>query len=118
MRAALCAHWRSMTRKVVVAALVVVVIAVALWLMLRGRGHSPAPDTTERPRSAAVAPPQAPAKQLAAGPRGPATRWVLDADAEGPLRLEGQVVDGDGHGVGGAAVWLSSVPQRTTRSED
>lgn len=108
-----------MTRKVVVAALVVVVIAVALWLALRGRGHGPAPDTTERPSRAAVTTPQpAPASQPAPAPRGPAPRWLLDADAEGPLRLEGQVVDGDGRGVGGAAVWLSSVPPRTTRSEE
>src|SRR5262245_20078621 len=119
MRAARYAHRRSMTRKVVVAALVVVVIAVALWLVLRGRGHGPAPATAARPSRAAVTPPQqAPANQPAPAPRGPAPRWLLDADAEGPLRLEGQVVDGDGRGVGGAAVWLSSVPPRTTRSEE
>jgi protocatechuate 3,4-dioxygenase beta subunit len=46
-----------------------------------------------------------------------APRWALDVDPEGPLRLEGQVVDADGHGVGGAEVWLSSVPPRSAKSE-
>ena len=33
-----------------------------------------------------------------------APRWQLDIDPEGPLQLEGQVVDAQGHGVGGADV--------------
>jgi uncharacterized GH25 family protein len=43
--------------------------------------------------------------------------WARDLDPEGPLRLEGQVVDADGGGVGGATVWLSSVPPRSATSE-
>ena len=43
---------------------------------------------------------------------------MLDLDEEGPLRLEGQVVDREGHGVGGAEVWLGSAPPRTTKTEE
>jgi len=50
--------------------------------------------------------------------RKSAMRWAIDADPEGPLRLEGQVVGPDGKGVGGAVVWLGSVPPRSTTSED
>lgn len=50
-------------------------------------------------------------------PKGMAPRWQLDLDREGPLTLEGQVVGPDGKGVGGATVYLSSVPTRTVTSE-
>ncbi len=45
-------------------------------------------------------------------------RAMLDLDEEGPLRLEGQVVDHEGHGVGGAEVWLGSVPPRSAKTEE
>lgn len=41
--------------------------------------------------------------------------WVSD-DPEGKLILEGLVIGPDGEGVGGADVWLRSVPPRTTKT--
>jgi hypothetical protein len=108
-----------MNRKVlvrVVAFGVAASAAVGLWL---GRRDEPRP-AAEPARSAAVAPPPAaPAKAPEPpAPAGRAPRWSLDVDAEGPLRLEGQVVDQDGHGVGGAEVRLSSVPPRSAKTDD
>jgi uncharacterized GH25 family protein len=60
------------------------------------------------------------ATQHAVQTQAPSSRsaaWDLDLDPEGPLQLEGQVVDADGHGVGGAEVWLGSVPPRTAKTE-
>src|SRR6185436_20260380 len=110
-----------MTRKLVVGLLgLLILAAVGVWLLLRGRDAAKAVE--ERPRSAAIKPAPAPAKAPeaapAAAPRGMAPRWSLDADAEGPLRLEGQVVDADGKGVGGADVTLGSVPPRTAKAEE
>lgn len=109
-----------MSRRIIVGLVALGVVAAA-WLVLnRGRGDDKKP-TAEHARSAAVTPPPAvPVKpsETPPAPRGPAPRWTLDADAEGPLRLEGQVVDADGHGVGGAEVVLGSVPPRTTKTED
>jgi protocatechuate 3,4-dioxygenase beta subunit len=108
-----------MSRKLIVGVVVLGVVLVA-WLVLRGRGDDTKP-AGERPRSAAVTPtPTAPPPTTEAppAPRVRAPRWTLDTDVEGPLRLEGQVVDGDGHGVGGAEVWLSSVPPRTEKTDD
>jgi protocatechuate 3,4-dioxygenase beta subunit len=39
-----------------------------------------------------------------------------DVDPAGPHQLEGQVLDPDDHPVEGAEVWLSSVPDRTTKT--
>jgi protocatechuate 3,4-dioxygenase beta subunit len=46
-----------------------------------------------------------------------APRWIRDVDRQGPLRLEGQVLDEAGDPVGGATITLGSVPPRTTTSE-
>jgi uncharacterized GH25 family protein len=110
-----------MNRKLVVGLLALAAVAFGVLLLLR-RGREPEKTVEERPRSAAVTPTPAPAKapEAAPGPapRGVAPRWSLDADVEGTLRLEGQVVDPDGKGVGGADVLLGSVPPRTARSDD
>ena len=60
------------------------------------------------------------ATQHAVQTEAPSSRsaaWDLDLDPEGPLQLEGQVLDADGHGVAGAEVWLGSVPPRTAKTE-
>src|SRR5262245_25936111 len=111
-----------MTRKLVVGLLALAVVAVGVWLLFL-RGREATKPVEEHPRSAAIKPaPAAPAKAPeaapAAAPRGMAPRWSLDVDAEGPLRLEGQVVDADGKGVGGADVVLGSVPPRTAKAEE
>jgi uncharacterized GH25 family protein len=110
-----------MNRKIVVGVVALAVIAIAAWLALsRGRVDAPRP-AAEPARSAAITPAPGAAAQSQeppSPPAGRALRWALDTDVEGPLRLEGQVVDGDGHGVAGAEVWLSSVPPRTAKTDD
>src|SRR4051812_9708456 len=44
-------------------------------------------------------------------------RVVIDDDPRGALRLEGQVIDADDHGVGGATVVVTSNPPRTMLTE-
>src|SRR5262245_3997638 len=113
----------AMNRKLVVGLLALAVVGVAAWLLLR-RGREAAKPVEERPRVAAIKPAPSAASGARApeapgpAPRGAAPRWSLDADVEGPLRLEGQVVDADGKGVGGATVVLGSVPPRTAKAED
>ncbi len=111
-----------MNRKLVGGAVLVVLGLLAVWLLwLRGRGTDDAPgDPGGSARSAKVpgaAP--APAGREAAIPGGVSRGgWLLDPDREGAGRLEGQVVGPDGKGVGGADVWLSSVPARRTKADD
>ena len=95
-----------------IAALVVVVAGV-WFFFLRGDDDDAKPTKSSRSGKLAIGKPAA--QREAASPMTP--RWSLDADPEGPLRLEGQVVDDDGHGVAGAEVWISTVPPRTTKSE-
>ena len=110
-----------MSRKIIVGLLVLGLVAVGLWLgILRTRGPDAKP-AGDRGRSAAITPaPTPPAKPAEPGPapRGLAPRWTLDPDADGPLQLEGQVLGPDGKGVGGAEVWLGSVPAKTVKTED
>ena len=106
----------------ILAALVAVVVVVlgGGFLALRGHGSGkheakpkPAPTKPDIWASAAT---QSPGED-APMPSGMAPRWQHDVDPEGPLRLEGQVVDADGHGVGGASVWLSAVPPKWATTE-
>ncbi|HEY5947681.1 MAG TPA: carboxypeptidase regulatory-like domain-containing protein, partial [Kofleriaceae bacterium] len=109
-----------MNRKVGVLAAGVVAL-VAVWFFgVRGCGGDSKPAQSTQARSGKIDLPKAkPAKtDDSPPPQGMAPRWALDVDPEGPLRLEGQVVDEDGHGVGGAEVWLGSVPPRSAKSED
>jgi uncharacterized GH25 family protein len=96
-------------------------MAVTIWfLFLRGHKDAAKPTTPEAPRTGEIKPTTAtPAHEPEpAAPRGVAPKWALDTDPDGPLMLEGQVVGPDGKGVGGAKVWLGSVPPRTARSEE
>jgi uncharacterized GH25 family protein len=107
-------------RKAVAAAIGVIVVGVAVWFFaFRHKAEAPAPAAQG---SAAkidlnVRAPAA-TESDKPSPRGVAPKWTLDTDPEGPLRLEGQVVDGDGKGIGGVDVTLESVPPRTAKSED
>src|SRR5438445_9996263 len=102
-----------------VAALAALLVAVAGVFGLYHYKHEPSPITVVAHRDAKVDPWVAATKSTDApgAPRGRAPKWTLDVDPEGPLRLEGQVVDADGRGVGGAEVWLGSVPPRTAKTE-
>src|SRR2546429_5642426 len=107
-----------MTRNKVAATLVLVVSALAVWLVYFR--HPDDAKSPPAPEAKAVATRATPAKAAAEepAPRGRAPQWIIDADPEGSLRLEGQVVADDGHGVGGAVVWLQSVPPRLTKTDD
>jgi len=109
-----------MNRKIVMGVLAVAAVVAGVWLMVsRSRGDVALRQPHDRVVAAAAKPaPTAPPATGGPAPRSAAVHWSLDADPEGPLRLEGQVIDPDGHGVGGAEVWLSAVPARTAKTED
>ncbi|NVB76910.1 MAG: hypothetical protein HOV81_00815 [Kofleriaceae bacterium] len=109
-----------MNRKLLAGLAGLVLVALAVWLFASRGDKSPTKNVeAKKPVSVDVKTPtaQKPADDQAA-PKGMAPKWQLDIDPEGPLRLEGQVVDADGHGVGGAEVSLNSVPPRTAKTED
>lgn len=115
-----------MTRNRALAVVGVVVAAVAIWfLFLRGDKQPEVAPTAGSGRDGKVVAPAAgsaggehhEAESAAEAPKGMAPRWQIDLDPEGTERLEGQVLDPDGHGVGGAEVTISSVPSRTTKTE-
>ena len=99
------------------AALLVVLVGVWFFAIRGSKQETKKPDKAD-PRSAEVVLPKdtKPAEQPKA-PTGIAPKWSLDTDPDGPLVLEGQVQGPDGAGVGGATVWLGSVPPRSTTSE-
>src|SRR5262245_15649038 len=109
-----------MNRKHVGPLSVLVLVALAAGCFAcRDRGNAKRPAESQHARSGKIDAPKPAAKtEDTPAPPGMAPRWALDVDPEGPLRLEGQVVDEAGHGVGGAEVWLGSVPPRTAKSED
>jgi protocatechuate 3,4-dioxygenase beta subunit len=108
-----------MNRKVLGGVIALVVVVVGVWFFAfrdRGKASEPVAEGSGRTGSAALPKPET--KQPEIGPRGQAPRWSLDVDPEGTLQLEGQVQGPDGKGVGGADVWLASVPPRTTKTDD
>lgn len=110
-----------MNRKIGVGIAALVVVLLGVWFFaLRDKKSAPKQAAKPPPPKTDIwanAKPAAPSEDAPA-PKGVAPKWQLDVDPEGPLRLEGQVLDGEGHGVGGADVWLSSVPPRTAKTED
>lgn len=110
-----------MNKKVLGGIAALVVVLVGVWFFaIRDRGSAEkTPDAKPDPRSAEVVLPKetTPAEPAPQAPAGVAPKWSLDTDPEGPLVLEGQVQGPDGAGVGGATVWLASVPPRQTTSE-
>ncbi|HEX5060756.1 MAG TPA: carboxypeptidase regulatory-like domain-containing protein [Kofleriaceae bacterium] len=108
-----------MNRKVGALVAAVLVAALAIWFFAFRDRSSSKPQPKAGRNGKIELPKSTPAKtDDTPAPQGMAPRWSLDVDPEGPLRLEGQVVDEDGHGVGGAEVWLGSVPPRSAKSED
>jgi protocatechuate 3,4-dioxygenase beta subunit len=105
-----------MNRRIAVVAVVIAaVLAIALVFLKRRGGESePAGD------GAQAAPPVADTQT--GGSTGDEQvrfdpRVFEEDDPDGSLRLEGQVVDRDDHGVGGAEVVVGSRPPRTTTTE-
>ncbi len=93
--------------------LTAVVVGIAVALFVRDR---------RAPEKHAGAPPPSASEKAKLDLRVPSAtptnrQWARDVDPDGPLRLEGQVVDDGGAGVGGATVWLSSVPPRSATTE-
>ncbi len=109
-----------MTRKWIVGIVALGVLGAVIALWMRGR-EAPKSARPAEVRSAAVPKPTVAAPKPtpeAAPPQGRSPRWSIDRDPEGPLRLEGQVVDPDGAPAAGVTVWLSAAPPRTTTTED
>src|ERR1041385_3025837 len=94
---------------------VVAVAVLAVWLVVQGGGDkgkaSGASERSSKVDLKSVKPRgDTPSARTAPSP------WTIDVDPEGPLQLEGQVVDADGNGVGDAIVAVSSVPPRTVKT--
>lgn len=104
-----------MTRNLRVAiAIGVVALAATGWWWHGRRADAPAPAQP------AVAPAIAATPRAERAPRGEIgelPRVLLDDDPKGTLRLEGQVIDADDHGVAGATVAIASNPPRHVLSE-
>lgn len=99
----------------------VVAIALVFWYLRRGGGAATdsAGQTKDAGAGTAVLTAPGPGTDPDdAEPMPEAPPPVsFENDPEGPLRLEGQVLDELDHGVGGVTVTLSSVPRRTATSE-
>jgi uncharacterized GH25 family protein len=112
----------AMNRKLALGGIGLVVAAFAVWfLAFRGGGDGTATTPSAKPGGAGWG------EHVAAKPRsgavagddrsrdGDVAGW--DVDPQGPLQLEGQVLDDHDDPVEGAEVWLSSSPERTTKSD-
>jgi protocatechuate 3,4-dioxygenase beta subunit len=103
----------------VIAALVAVLAGLLVWILV-GRGGADGAGDGERGRArpgvaGAPIPAEVVAQQEA---REVAARRTADPpDPAGHLLLEGQVLGEDDQPVGGAAVWISTVPPRSATSE-
>src|SRR5258706_12882263 len=102
-----------MTRRRVAGLLALVVVVAGVYLIFfRHHGDATKPSAVAPPAPAADPWAHAGEKQDQKPQRGAIPQWTFDVDPEGPLRMEGQVVDADGHGVGGAEGTLGSVRPR------
>src|SRR5262249_47965391 len=108
-----------MTRMRVAGILGIAVAIVAAYILFFRHRDTAKPDKVAEPAKPAAADPWAhAAKTTDQKPQiGAIPQWTFDIDPEGPLTMEGQVVDADGHGVAGAEVVLGSVPTRTAKTE-
>lgn len=114
-----------MNRKVVGGVVALALIGVAVWFFVLRGGDKPATPgptaarTGEVDKPTTTTPPRAGGGGDNAGGGGArSAEWSLDPDREGTLVLDGQVIDAAGKGVGGAQVFLGSVPERSTTSND
>jgi len=104
-----------MTRNRLVATAIMVAAVIAGWWW---HSRRPQPAPTEAATTSSAVPGTArrerPDRSAEAG--APA-RVMIDDDPKGSLRLEGQVIDADDHGVAGATVALAANPPRTATTE-
>src|SRR4051812_43580093 len=104
-----------MNRKVGVAAAVIAVVAAVLFAW-RWRHQTSVPAAASpiarEPSGAGAHRDRAPRRVAIDQPL-----LVIDAEPAGALRVEGQVVDAESQGVGGATVVISARPPRTVVTE-
>lgn len=99
----------------VLVAAVAVVLAGSWWLRDR-RAAGSAPEAA--PGAASAAPAGGDRRDRSQrGDPGDLPRAMIDDDPRGTLRLEGQVIDADEHGVAGATVVITSNPPRSLTTE-
>lgn len=105
-----------MRRNVVLGVVAALLLAAGgYFLFFRDRGDDKKPDG-EQAEAGEVKDDSTTSSRLAPPPL--TQRPQYDAEPEGPLRLEGQVLGPDGDPVGGARVTLQSYPPRTAETED
>ncbi len=110
-----------MNRKLIVGAVVIVAALVALWALKWRDTGGPSKTARDAGRSGQIAAPdtaKGSSEAPAEAPRGASPTWSLDRDPVGTLPLEGQVIGPDGKGVGGAKIWIGTVPPRDAVTED
>src|SRR5215510_1262386 len=104
----------SRTARAAIGVIILLAIAAGGW-WLRGR-RAALSSSAARPGTAPAAVAQ-PGRPQRGGDLGDLPRVVIDDDPKGSLRLEGQVIDADDHGVGGAIVVITSNPPRSVTTE-
>jgi uncharacterized GH25 family protein len=104
-----------MNRNRLVAAVAAIAVATGGWWW-RHRRARPEPAAIAATGSAATDPTHRdrPARN---GDIGVSVRVMIDDDPQGSLRLEGQVIDADEHGVAGATVVITANPPRIAITE-
>lgn len=93
------------------AVVALVVVAAGVWFAFFRKHHK---DPVKTPDKATQY--QAPVRS---GTQPPAPRAfdVYAEETDGPLQLEGEVVDADNEPVGGAEVWINTTPPRMAKTE-
>src|SRR5512140_2164605 len=101
--------------RLVASAAVIMAVAGGWWW----RSHRTAPEPTAISTTGSSAPAAATHRDRPqrSGDLGVQLRVMIDDDPKGPLRLEGQVVDADNHGVAGATVVIAANPPRSATTE-
>ena len=108
------------TRLLAAAAFALCVVGILIYFAVRSDGASSKTEASADTADTADDSAQAPKRMTSDAPppvQGPPD-IAEEPDPEGPLRLEGQVVDENGTPVGGAVVWLGSIPPRSMVTED
>jgi protocatechuate 3,4-dioxygenase beta subunit len=91
---------------------VAIAIAAGWWVHAR-RAEAPTATAASAPGAPGAVRRDRPQREGA----GELPRVVIDDDPRGTLRLEGQVIDADDHGVGSATVVIASNPPRSVLTE-
>ncbi len=104
-----------MNRNRLVAAVAVIAVVTGGWWWRHRRTH---PESTAVAATGAVAAdPARRERPPRNGEIGVSARVLIDDDPKGSLRLEGQVIDANEHGVAGATVVLTANPPRIATTE-